>query len=406
MEVDSRFHSVAYAVCIYGGLMEEEEGKEGTTHLLEHLLLRGTKRRSALQIAELMDELGSNVNAFTDAASLCLYAVVRAQDLPRLMELFSELLLEDGIGDADLELEKEVVKREIEESQDDPGEIVYRCFAEHFWRGTPMAKPLLGDVGSLDRISVSDLKGRLSSLLRASNVRIVAVGKVDEELLLSHAERTYALLPPGGGFSAPTCNPDYGLYYAPSPAAQVYLSLAKRWPSYCDEDFLPSLLINALLGGGMSSRLFRALREERALSYSVDSQVELFWGHSVMTIGSILDRDKLGEALRCLSEVMGSLTEGGLLPGEFERAKAMLIAQAELERDDLSDRLWDIVESDFQLGRATEHSDYVAALAELSVWDAERAIERWIRGKPYLLVLGGNVGIGEGQIDPQILPRV
>jgi predicted Zn-dependent peptidase len=391
VDPDQRFSSVAYAVCLYGGLRGEDLETVGLTHFCEHLLIKRTNSRDPQNVAAYIDRLGGEINAFTDADSLCLHGVVPAGNSQDIMDFFAELLLQPAFTKEDVETEREIIRQEILESEDDPSSVVYREFSNFFWPDSVLGAPTFGTLDSLASFSYGDVYERLHSLLQGRKIIIVASGAVDPEQVMKHAEKSFAHLEGGKRPEFETPISGSGICLIQKQFTQVHFALGAPWPSMKDEQFLTGVSVASALGEGMSSRLFQALREERGLVYDVGADIEMYADTSCLSITGAVELTNLSTALDLVVNELKRLREEKISTEELTRVISLHKSQLAMEGDSLSTRMWRCLESEMVFGRYISPSFLSEQFEKITTSDVEHLLERWFDQAQFLLVVAGEV---------------
>jgi predicted Zn-dependent peptidase len=386
------FRSTALVVGIEGGLADEDESILGCTHLLEHLLFKRTSKRGTQQIASFMDELGGDVNAFTDTHNMCLYGTVPGQRVEELLGFFSELLLDAQFGEAELVLEKEIIRQEILEAGDNPADLVYQNLCACLWPECILRYPVFGTFGSLERLTLAQVRARLGALLTGGRIFVAAAGNLRMEDLSRAVEQAFGGLPAEAWQQPEVPAVRSGSRLVPHPVHQVHLALCQEFPSARDDDYIEALVFSSIFGDGMSSRLFQMLRETRALAYDVSTHIESMGPLGLFVTSAVLEREAVHEALDLILSEMHKVREHSVTAAELDRVKRYVGAQLEMELDSASARLWRMVETELQLRRFVSADEVLADLEELTLEDMTRFIERRLVFSGNALVLGGDIG--------------
>lgn len=391
---DSRFSSVTIAICFIGGLSDETEECVGVTHLLEHLLFKRTGTKGPHELAAAMDELGGEVNAFTDFDSLCVHGTAPGRQFRELAELLGEIVFEHQFGDAEISLEKEIVRQEILESSDSPSEIVYQSLSKTLWPGSIFRFPVFGTVDSIQRISESDLLRRRDTLFCGKRCVIACCGNVDPEELVAFAAARFGALPPGSHAVVSPPSRGDGFVTEAHQSNQVQLVLSQPWLPADSEELAAGLVLSTILGGGLSSRLFQRLREEEGLAYEVSTSVEMVSSQSNLLVSSVVERNHLEEALEIIMEELSRAAAGEIDEDEVERAKKLLSARYDLDMDSPGSRLWYALDHEIRSRSFVDksHPDAVlAGLQKLRVEQVRRTAATWLLQNPGAVVFGGDV---------------
>lgn len=386
-----RFRSVAYAVCLLGGVRDEKFEKVGLTHMLEHLLFKQTSKYSPARIASIIDEFGGEMNAFTDVDSLCLHGVVPGDRQAELYEFFADLVLDPQITDEYLTTEQEVVRQEILESEDSPADAIYRKFYEEFWPGSPLGWPVFGYPETVPAITVADLTSRLKAISSGRRLVVAAAGSVDIPLLYEHVERRYGHLPKGTELPSLLAVPKQGVVTLDLPTKQVHIVLGANFPSSRSEDYLPAMALTAILGQGGASRLFRSLRETHGLAYDVDADLQAYREAGVLMLSAVVERKHLRKALDVIAKEVINFAAEPPTADELERVLKMYHSQIVMEEDRLSGRLWRALESEINLGMHVSAAELAERVSDIKRDKIVEVIEKYLLPKKYLLAIGGNV---------------
>lgn len=336
-----------------GGL-HEAETECGISHFIEHMLFKGTERRTPLAITQDVEAVGGDLNAYTTAESTCYYAIAPARHLRTLLEVISDMLLNSTLPESEIERERQVIREEILMTRDQPDELVNEELQALLWPRHALGRPLTGSPETLARLNRSALLEFLRRNYTAPNLIIAAAGPVTHEdfrdLVAEHfaglstePSRTLDPGPPGA--------PDTRWRVIPRPVEQTQLNLAYRTFPRSHPRRHALDVLDTLLGGSMSSRLFQSLRERLALCYSIESSSGLYSLGGGLEIQAGLDSAKFGKALRTIMEELDHLCQSRPAEAELARAKEYLIGQTELGLEGTSSRLNYLGESLLAFGK-------------------------------------------------------
>ncbi len=384
------FRSASVVVAIIGGSRLESPGRNGATHLIEHLLFKQTARLSARQIAEWIDDFGGDVNAFTDSESFCLYGTVIRDRALDLLDFLSKLLIEPAFSAADVEIEKEIVRQEILEAQDDTADLVSQAFRSMFWKDDPLGQPVFGTVENLERMTHSLLREHLQDQLKGRRMIIAVSGVSDESAVEERVHSLFGEFEAGERpqFSSRVSKPH--VVDVRRPGKQTHLIVGWNWPPIGSPHYLAGLLLSSLLGYGASSRLFRVLREEQALCYDLGVHVDAFPDSAVCLFTSSFETKNYTQICESLRKEVELIRSHGISDDEFERTRRMLRAQLEMEEDSPRGRLWRAVESEIALGRYVSADEVLQKLAVLTRPALEDVAKRYLGSEIYAAV-GGRI---------------
>ena len=303
----------------------EEPGENGVSHFIEHLLFKGTKKRTAAQIAEQMDAVGGVLNAFTGKEYTCYYAKVLGEDLPMATELLADLFLESVFDPAEIDRERQVVLQEISQAEDTPDDFIHDLFNLHYWRGHPLALPIFGSVETVNAINREALVSFMADRYRAGRVFIAAAGAVDHERLMRDCARLFGSIA-GDGRPEPTSPPQERVVVLNEnkKLEQAHICIGAPGLSQTAPNRYAAYVLNTALGGGMSSRLFQEVREKRGRVYSIYSFMSAFLDCGYFGVYAGTNPDWVDEVLEVTLKEINKVVRDGLAPEELARAKSQL----------------------------------------------------------------------------------
>ncbi|WP_144794131.1 pitrilysin family protein [Kocuria palustris] len=316
------------------GSRDEQPGHLGSTHFLEHLLFKGTARRSALQIAEAFDEVGGESNAATAKESTCYYARVLSEDLPMAIDVLTDMVTAPLLDSEELERERGVILEELAMDQDDPTDVAFEHFAEHVLRGSPLSRPIGGTPEEITGVARGRVLEHWQEHYRPENLVVTAAGGLDHDRVVEEVRtclsragwdpdapgRPRARRPAAPDATA-ALSPDWGRHRLHRPVEQANIVVGRPGLVIGDERRYAMTVLNAALGGGMSSRLFQEIREKRGLAYSTFSfsGAHSDAGYFGMYAGCAPSR--ADEVLELMRAQLEQLAEHG--PGDRELAKVV-----------------------------------------------------------------------------------
>jgi predicted Zn-dependent peptidase len=365
--------SVSLGVWLANGSKDEPAGREGITHLLEHMLFKGTASRSASEIAEAGDQIGGNVNGFTDREWVYLYARTIAEHTDRALELLFDLLLNSVCADEELEREKQVVVQEIHHVEDVPEERVHSLLLESVWQGHPLGRPLTGRPEAVGAVGRESLLRRLSDLRAADRIIVCAAGRVEHERIADLVGRMTGELQPGPAAAGDRSPPFQCRRLAVSrPTEQVHFCLASPGRARTHPDRHAIALLDAIVGGATSSRLFQEIREKRGLAYSIGSYLESYapGGLFVVDAGTTLENFDL--VLDLIAEEAEQIRTRGVSGTELERAKTQFRVGIAVAAESTSFRAQHLAGSEMYWGRVVPLEEIAAGIDAVTAEDVQR----------------------------------
>ena len=325
--------SVAAGLWVGVGGRYETEQLSGAAHFIEHLLFKGTQKRTAKEISEAVEGVGGYLNAFTTEENTCFHARAHASRFGELLDVLVDMFLNSRFISADISKERDVIKEEIAMYRDQPAQSVHDLLHETLWPNHPLGRALTGTEKTLDLIRRSDLLEFFQANYAAPNTLVVVAGP------LRHAEVLRAFKKFAGKFRAgkkPGFVPADGRQTAPvvrlhtKPTEQTQLALGLRACSRHDERRFALRILNAIVGESMSSRLFQILREDKGLAYSVYSSCAFMEDTGALTISAGLDHADLEKSLRIIARELRRLVEAPVSQADLRRARDFVIGQMEL----------------------------------------------------------------------------
>ena len=312
--------STTAAVGLYvdSGSRHEPEALNGLAHLFEHMVFKGAGGRSAREISEAIEDVGGDLNACTERDSTSFTASVLPEHVPLGVELISDLILRPRLSESDLEREKDVVLQELGEAEDTPNDIIFDNLWSAAFEGQAIGRSILGSESSVRSIARGDLEAWRISHYRGGNLILVGAGQLRHGALVELAEAHFADLEPGTAPKAEPARFTGGRHPGRTASEQAHLTLAFRAPNVLAPDYFAARLFSDIVGGGMSSRLFQAVREDRGLAYSVYSNLHPFADTGLFYTYAATSKRQSGEAATLIEDVI--------------RAAASDVTQRELDR--------------------------------------------------------------------------
>jgi predicted Zn-dependent peptidase len=354
------------------GSRYEAASHHGISHFLEHLFFKGTTTRSALAIAQAVDALGGQMNAFTDKEHTCFYVKVLANHLPAIVDLMADMLLNSAFDPQAIEKERQVITEEIKTYEDSPDEVVQDLVAQTMWDGHPLGRSVIGTRKAVAKLSRDDFVRYIEKRYRADNIVISVAGDVTHEAVVELVGREL------GAWDGKT-----SLHPTETPAAtaavsirmkdieQVHLCLATRGRAQADEDRYALAVLDNVLGGGMSSRLFQEIRETRGLVYTIASYSASYREGGMFVIYGAMSPENAPEVLRLTIDEIARLADT-LEEAELERAKESLKGGIMLGLESTGSRMFKLGRSELYYGRQIDLDEIIGRIDAVSPGDVRR----------------------------------
>ncbi len=338
----SAVRSATIGMWIGVGSRDELDGESGCSHFLEHLLFKGTGSRSARDIAEALDAVGGEMNAFTAREVTCFYARVLDRDLPLAFDVLADMLVDATNAEEDVEAERQVVLSELDIHFDTPDDLVHSDFAESVLAHHPLARETLGSVDSVAALTRDAIHDYYLERYRPANLVVAAAGNVEHTQVVALADQLLGDLGRPGGDRPPRHAPDeYGrgdVRIRQRPTEQAHIVLGVPGLAQTDADRWPLRVLNGLLGGGMSSRLFQDIREDRGLAYSTYTYAPSFTDAGLFGAYVGTSPGKVDEVLDLLRHELDRVA-ADVTTDEVERAKGALTGELVLSLEDTGSRM-------------------------------------------------------------------
>ena len=315
--------TVALGAWVNVGTRHETAEVNGISHLLEHMAFKGTARRTALQIAEEMDNVGGHLNAYTSRDHTAYFAKVLKDDSDLAVDIISDILLNSTMDAEELEREKHVIVQEISQVNDTPDDIIFDRFQAKAYPDQPMGWPVLGSEALVRSVTPERLKAYLGNHYAAEHPIVAASGNIDHDKFIKTVEQAFGALRPTATVNSVASAYSGGEYRETRDLEQVHFVLGFPGVAYHDPDFYNLAALSVLMGEGMSSRLFQEIREKRGLAYSIFSSTQSFSDTGLFQIYTGTSPEDLPTLVPILCEEIRKAA-GTITPDETKRAKAQI----------------------------------------------------------------------------------
>lgn len=330
----------------------EVKNQRGISHLVEHMLFKGTEGRSARDIAETMDGVGGNLNAFTDKETTCYYAKVIDRHVPLALDVLSDMFLHSTFDSSELAKEQKVVLEEIKMYEDSPDELIHDLFLQTMWSGSNLGEPTIGFNDTVTRITPGDLRAHMKNHYAPNSVVVAAAGNVDHdqfcELVATYFKDFHGNceLPPP---DAPSTTPSQLVRQKDS--EQAYVVVGSRGLSVRDDRRFALSVLDTILGGGMSSRLFQEIREKRGLVYTVYSFQAAYRAAGLFGIYAGTSPENVQPCIDVIAEQLAAMRKVSVTQAELTLAKEHIKGSLTLSLESSSSRMIRLGRNEFALGR-------------------------------------------------------
>jgi predicted Zn-dependent peptidase len=340
----NHMESVSFGIWIKAGARYEDTKNNGISHLLEHLLFKGTKSRNMREIKEAIEGRGGSFNGFTSEEVTCYLVKLLAKDAELGVDILSDMVLNPKLDEKEIEKEKSVIVEEINMYKDIPSQHVHEILTEMLWPDQPLGMPLAGTVESVKSMQKRDVDAYKETFYNPNNMLLIGTGRIKENELLGLAGKYLSIspkAPPPKFIKAVNDQREPLLKIAKKDTEQTHMALAFHAPDRLSPDRYAASILNIILGANMSSRLFHVIRDELALCYEISSSVRKYKDAGAFVIGAGLDESNLVRALEIILKELNRIREEPVPDEELDRAKEFYKGQLLFTMEDtMSHMLW------------------------------------------------------------------
>lgn len=383
-------YTVSLGVWVRTGARHETPERLGISHFIEHMMFKGTETRDARAIASSLESLGGQLDAFTSREQVCYSARVLSEHVPQAVDVLSDIVCRSRFAAVEVEREKSVVREEILSYEDNPDDKVNEILSEQLWGDHPLGRPILGTVPTVDAFDPDALRAHFQGRYRADQLVVAGAGGLEHAALAELIDRWFS--PPAGELPMPVEPPPpfrAGVRHIEQDVQQLYIALGTRGVSYSDPDRYALFVLETLLGGGMSSRLFQSIREEAGLAYSVFSTLDFYRDAGALGIQLGVSPERGREALKRLREELEQLYEHGATPEEVAAAKAQLKGSVVIGQESVSSRMYHMSRQELYRGEFMPPEEQVRRILEVTLDEVNALARRFVRPGQYTLVALG-----------------
>ena len=382
--------SAAIGIWVGAGSRDEREGYEGISHFMEHMFFKGTERRTARALAESLEAVGGQLNAFTTKEYTCYYVRVLDEDLDLAIDVLSDMFFHSLFDEMEIEKEKNVVIEEIKMYEDSPDELIHDIFSEHVWNEHPLGKPILGTEESIRALSRDKIMQFLSEHYAPDNVVIAVAGKIKHEDVVAKLSDQFGTFRRGGRRVLE--GTPIGLtveHYQKKDTEQMHILLGVPGLGQDDDDIYAMHIFNNILGGGLSSRLFQKIREQRGLAYSVYSYHATYVDTGLFAIYAGTSPKNTKKVIECILQELKEIKQQDITEGELVRTKAQIKGGLYLGLEAVSSRMSRLGKTELTYNRVLSPEEVIEKLEKVTLEDVSRLIGRlWQREKISIMTLG------------------
>jgi predicted Zn-dependent peptidase len=379
--------TVSIGVWVDVGTRHEPKQINGVAHLLEHMAFKGTERRSALEIASEVEDVGGHLNAYTSREHTAYYAKVLKPDTVLAVDILADILQHSVFDAAELERERAVILQEIGQAQDTPDDIIFDFFQERAYPDQPMGRPVLGRAEIIRGIARETVAHYLKENYAAPGMLLVAAGNCDHDALVALAEKKFADLPRQSQAASAPAHYEGGDHRETRELEQAHIVLGFPGFAASDPDYPAASVVSAALGGGMSSRLFQEIREKRGLVYSIYSFAQGYSDGGIFGVYAGTGEKEAAELLPVLCEEFRKLKHG-FRPEELARARAQLKSGLLMSLEATSARVEQHANHMLTFGRPFDSNELIRRIDDVDDAAVARVTARLASARPTFAALG------------------
>jgi len=385
--------SVSVGVWINAGSRSETPEQNGISHFIEHMLFKGTTRRSAEDIARSVDSIGGNLDAFTAKELVCFNTKVLDQHLSLAFDVLADLVLHPMFRAEDLEKEKSVILEEIKMEADSPDYLVHEIFSSNFWKDHPLGKPILGTPQTVKRFDRAMVQDYYSSIYVPANLIVTAAGNLTHERLVALVSEHFESLPPGKPMPPDPVPGTHARLVLRNKKALEQVHLVLGVPSYAlpHEERFACYVMNTLLGGGMSSRLFQNIRERQGLAYAVFSELSPYRDTGCMSIYAGTSTESAPKVVESIMQEFRQLKSETVGDEELRRAKDHLKGSLMLSLESTSSRMSNLARQEMYFAKFFTLDELVESIEAVTADDVQRIARTFFDPKQVALTVLGNL---------------
>jgi predicted Zn-dependent peptidase len=388
--------SVAMGVWIDSGSRDETLAVNGISHFIEHMVFKGTTTRSASQFAREVDAIGGNLDAFTGKETICFNIKVLDENVPAALDLLTDLVLHPTFAAEDILKEQGVILEEIKMDEDNPDYLVHELFTQNFWKGDALGRPILGTAKTVSSFNQAIVLDEYARRFTPANMVFTAAGNLDHDTFVEQVAAAFTSLSATSSSrldrtAAPQAFPHLTLKNKKS-LEQVQFCLAVPSLPVADPDRYAAFLLNSILGGGMSSRLFQAIREDRGLAYSIYSEMNPFRDTGSLAVYAGCSATNTREVLALTLAEFTRIKAEPVAPEELERAKNQIKGNMVIGLESSSSRMSSLARQQMYWGRFFSIDEITAEIDRVTAADLQRLANQLLQPHSLALTLLGNLG--------------
>ncbi len=392
----SSVHSVSIGFWIGCGSRDENEKEAGLSHFLEHLLFKGTKDRTSKEIAETFDAIGGHLNAFTTKEYTCLYAKVLTEHFQLALDVLSDMLFNSSYKSQDIEKEKKVVLEEIKMYLDTPDDIIHDIYSQVVWPDHSLGKPILGDSDSISGLTREEIVHYFVEHYITNRLVIAIAGNIEHDIAVEQISNIFAKMPmasKGREFSAASSISNHKCIHKDVEQLQVCLGVPGLAQE--DKDIFSLHVLNNVLGGGLSSRLFQKVREDHGLAYSVFSYPSTYIDSGLYTIYAGTSPENFEQLIEIILDEINQIKHYGITEKELKRSIEQIRGNLLLGMESTSNRMSRLGKTELCYGRVITAEELTKSISGVSLESVKATANRLFRKELFSLATMGKIDVSQ-----------
>ncbi len=363
------FQSVSLGIWVDVGSRDEDIDKNGVSHFIEHMIFKGTRKRTNLQIAKELDAIGGLSNAFTGKENTCFHSKVLAKHFEDLSDILTDIFLNSLFDPEEMERERMVILQEINMVEDSPEDLIHVIFNSVFWPDHPLGFPVLGTTRTVLNIKKQTITDYIKKFYTPERIIISAAGAVEHNRLVEQFRPFFEELKPGGNYKRSKPSIASGIRCNEKDIEQVHICLGGEAPPVSDNKRFPASVLNTILGGNMSSRLFQEIREKMALAYSVYSFISAYRDAGIFGIYVASSPDNVNATLEIIKREITRIKQGDITQSDVDDAVGHLIGGLLLSCENTESIMMRIARNEFVFGEYRSIDDIIKELRNVKASD-------------------------------------
>jgi predicted Zn-dependent peptidase len=376
------FRSVSLGIWVNVGSRDEVERENGVSHFVEHMIFKGTASRSSLQIAKELDAIGGLSNAFTGTEYTCFHSRVLDRHFLALAEILSDIFLHSMFDTEDMSRERQVILQEINMLEDTPDEQIHVLFSHLFWLNHPLGMPVMGTPETVSTIDKNTVLSYIGKFYTPGRIIVAAAGNVDHEALVRYFRPLFESLPRETQNPVRIAPRDHAAVHCRyKDLEQVHVCLGGAAPNLLSDLRFAGAVLNAILGGNMSSRLFQEIREKRGLAYNIYSFVSSFQDAGLMGVYLGTDAKQVNRALKVIQREIRKIQQGKISKADLKATKEYLIGSVLLGSESTDTQMMRNAKNEGLFGRYIDYDEIISWIEKVTIEEVVAVAKQAFRSR-------------------------